>query len=162
MQVPDNAIQQAQASVEIDASPDAVWAMVSDITRMGEWSPEATGGRWLPREDGGLGDGSVGDWFEGNNRVGEREWSRECQVARAEPGRDFTFVVGGVEENCTWWSYECEPTASGTKLTERWWIVNFTPGMLGATPEQRQDRFDVTPPMLIATVNAVKQAAENA
>lgn len=141
----------------IAASPDTVYGLVSDITRMGEWSPEAVGGQWL---DGGT--GNLGDRFEGYNRSAEREWTRECEVAEAEPGRGFTFVVGGVEANCTWWSYELEPTADGTTLTERWWIVNKTPAMVAATPEQFAGRVKLTKSMLATTLNGIKAEAESA
>lgn len=155
VQPPQERLAYHEATIQIEASPETVYSMVSDIERMGEWSPEATGGRWM---DGGT--GKAGDWFEGDNRSGEREWSRECQVATAEPGRDFTFVVGGVEANCTWWSYEMEPSGSGTKLTERWWLVNKTPGIAAATEEQFAGRVDMTKTMLQETISAVKQAAE--
>ena len=157
MQPPDNTLAYRDASVDISAAPDAVYALVSDIARMGEWSPEATGGEWL---DGGT--GNVGDRFEGHNRSGEREWTRECEVAKADPGQDFTFVVGGVEANCTWWSYEMKPSATGTTLTERWWIVNKTPALQAATPEQFASRVDMTQGMLVNTLASIKATAENA
>ena len=56
MKAPTEAIHSQHASIEINASPETVYGMVSDITRMGEWSPEAVGGRWM---DGGS--GQVGD-----------------------------------------------------------------------------------------------------
>lgn len=155
MQPGDDAIANESASIEINASPEAVYALVSSIERMGEWSPETVGGRWL---DGGT--GQVGDRFEGENRSGEREWTRECEVAQADPGRRFTFVVGGVEANCTWWSYELEPAGNGTKLTERWWIVNKTPALQQATEEQFAARVDLTRSMLPTTLEAMKQTAE--
>ena len=155
MQPADDAIASEEATIEIDAPPQAVYALVSDIERMGEWSPETVGGRWL---DGAT--GRVGDWFEGHNRSGEREWQRQCQVAEAEPGRAFTFVVGGVEANCTWWSYELTPTAAGTALTERWWIVNKTPAMQQATEEQFAARVELTKTMLVDTLAAMKRTAE--
>lgn len=150
-----DAIAQHEASIEIDADPETVYALVSDITRMGEWSPEAVGGAWK-----GDAAGAEGDWFEGHNQTPDREWSRECQVARAEPGSDFTFVVGGIEANCTWWSYEMEPSDTGTKLTERWWIVNKTPAMAAATQEQLAARVAYTETMLRDTIAAIKTAAE--
>lgn len=132
--------------------------MVSDITRMGEWSPEATGGRWLRG-----GTGTVGDWFEGVSETAERApWHRECEVAAAERGRDFTFVVGGVEANCTWWSYEMEPTETGTRLTEHWWFVNKTPAFAAATEDQVAQRIAFTETMLHDTIGALKKAAEAA
>ena len=69
-------------------------------------------------------------------------------------------MVDGVEANCTWWSYEMEPSGSGTKLTERWWFVNKTPGLAGATPEQLAARIEGTQPALEATLAALKTAAE--
>ena len=41
----------AEVSVHVAAPPEVVWATVSDVTRMGEWSPEATGATW--KGDGG-------------------------------------------------------------------------------------------------------------
>lgn len=155
MQPPQDRLAYHDASIHIEASPETVYRLVSDIERMGEWSPEAVGGQWLRG-----GSGQAGDWFEGHNRAGEREWSRECQVATAEPGRDFTFVVGGVDANCTWWSYEMEASGTGTALTERWWLVNKTPGVAAATEEQFAARVGMTETMLKDTIAAVKHAAE--
>jgi len=156
MQTPPDALATHEASIEIAASPDQVYALVSDVARMGEWSPEAIGADWI---DGGT--GAAGDWFDGHNKAGEREWTRACQVARAEAGRDFTFVVGGVEDNCTWWSFEMEPSADGTRLTERWWLVNKTPAMQAATPEQFAARAAYTKTMLEDTIAAIKATAES-
>jgi hypothetical protein len=156
MQPADDHIAYEYRSVEIAASPEAVYAMVSDITRMGEWSPEAVGGEWIDS-----GTGNVGDRFTGKNRTSEREWTRECEVAEANSGRGFTFVVGGVEANCTWWSYELEPLVTGTKLTERWWIVNKTPALASATPEQFAGRVELTKSMLSETLQGIKAAAES-
>ena len=154
---PSNARAQCEESIEIAASPDAVYALVSDLPRMGEWSPENLGGFW---KNGAA--GVAGDWFEGHNNAGEREWTRESQVAVAEPGHEFTFVTGGIEADCTWWSYGMEPSEVGTKLTERWWVVNLTPMMAAATDEQRAARFAATPAMLRVTLEAVKATAEAA
>ena len=72
----------------------------------------------------------------------------------------FFLVVGGVEANCTWWCYERTPTPSGTQLTEKWWVVNKTPGLQAATPEQLQARFDMTQGSIEATLAALKAVAE--
>lgn len=156
MKPPADAVATKNASIEIDASPAAVYRLVSDLPRMGEWSPEAVGGEWMNDASG-----AAGDWFLGHNRAGEREWSRECEIAVAEPGREFTFVVGGVDANCTTWSYELEPVASGgTVLTERWWFVNLTPALQAATPEQLAARIDSTQGAIEATLAAIKATAE--
>lgn len=158
MERPETVFASAEASIDIDAATSVVYDLVSDLPRMGEWSPEAVGGRW---KDGGS--GKVGDWFEGDNRTSDREWTRDVEVAVAEPGREFTFAVGGVEANRTWWSYQMAPNNSGgTTLTERWWIVNLSPALEAATDEQVQARVAMTTPMLESTIAAVKATAEAA
>lgn len=153
---PDEHVAYEEASIEIDASPEDVYALVSDLPRMGEWSSEATGGTW---RDGGS--GKAGDWFVGTNKAGDREWTRESEIVVAEPGRDFTFVVGGVEHNRTWWSYEMEPAGSGTKLTEKWWIVNLSPALVEGGDKVVQGRIKAAQTMLPATIAKVKETAES-
>ena len=151
-----DAIAHQEASIEIAAAPEAVYDMVSDLTRMGEWSPENTGGEW---RDGGSGAG--GDWFDGQNAAGEREWHREVQVAAADRGSDFTFVAGGVENNRTWWSYEMAPSDTGTTLTERWWVVNKPPAWIDRPHDAFLARADYTLEMINSTLAAIKTAAES-
>lgn len=155
MQAPNDAIHTYEASVDIAATPDQVYDMVSDVTRMGEWSPENLGAEWLR-----CGAGAKGDWFAGHNKNGEREWTRECEVARADRGRDFTFAVTGVESNCTWWSYEMAASNAGTLLTERWWMVNKTDAMAAADPDTYAARIAMTGPMIDTTLAAIKAVAE--
>lgn len=155
MQTPADAAASHEASIEIAASPEHVYDLVADITRMGEWSPENVGADWI--DDGA---GRKGDWFEGHNKSGDKEWTRACEVARADRGSDFTFVVGGVADNCTWWSYEMEPTGVGTRLTERWWFVNKTPGLQAVTEEQLVKRTAFNKTMLQDTIAAIKAVAE--
>jgi uncharacterized protein YndB with AHSA1/START domain len=50
-------------SKEVNASPETVFAMVSDLTRMGEWSPENQGGQWVKGATGP----AVGAQFKGRN-----------------------------------------------------------------------------------------------
>ena len=56
-----------EASIEIHTSPEAVYDLVSDLPRMGEWSPENIGGEWQ-----GGGSGNVGDRYIGHNRTSAR------------------------------------------------------------------------------------------
>jgi hypothetical protein len=60
-----------QAQVHIDARPDAVYTVVSDVTRMGEWSPETTKCEWI---DGATGP-AAGARFKGSNKRGFVRWS---------------------------------------------------------------------------------------
>ena len=103
-------------SREIAAPPQRVWELVSDMTRMGEWSPEATGGKWLK---GATGPAS-GARFKGTNRSGWQRWSTTCTVTECVPGERFTFAVTAGPAKVATWSYEIEPTGTGSRVTESW------------------------------------------
>jgi uncharacterized protein YndB with AHSA1/START domain len=108
--------EQVSVSREIDAPSEKVWAMVSDVTRMGEWSPENVGGTWL----GGATGPAPGAKFKATNRVGKRKWSTVATVVDADPGRRFSFRVGAMGLKVAEWSYTFEPTATGCRVTEGW------------------------------------------
>jgi uncharacterized protein YndB with AHSA1/START domain len=109
-----------QATIVIAAPPDAVWALVTDVTRTGEWSPENTGAVWL---DGATGP-AVGARFKGSNRRGRTKWATTCQVTVADPGREFEFVTGRAEKPETRWRYQLEPEGDGaTRVTESFELV---------------------------------------
>jgi uncharacterized protein YndB with AHSA1/START domain len=101
---------------DIAAPPDVVWSLISDVTRMGDWSPETTGCEWRKGATGPV----EGARFRGRNQAGSRKWSTECVVTRAEPGRSFAFevVVGPID--VAEWSYRIEPTADGCRVEESW------------------------------------------
>lgn len=90
--------------------------MLSDITRMGEWSPENEGGVWL----GGATGPAPGAKFRASNRRGKRKWKTLSTVTQAEPGRRFSFRVSSAGIQVADWSYEIERTASGCRVTESW------------------------------------------
>jgi uncharacterized protein YndB with AHSA1/START domain len=101
----------------VDAPADEVWAMVSDITRMGEWSPENVGGQWI----GGATGPAVGAKFRGKNQKGWRRWSTTAEVVECEPGRAFAFDVTSVAGmKVARWGYRFEPAGGGCTVEERW------------------------------------------
>ena len=101
---------------DVAAPPDVVWGLVSDITRMGEWSPESTGGAWVKGATGPV----VGARFKGKNRNGRRSWSTDCTVVEVEPGRTFAFEVTSGPLAVATWRYDIEPTPTGCRVTETW------------------------------------------
>ena len=106
---------QGSASVEINRDPSVVFAAISDVTRMGEWSPECTGGRWV---DGATGP-AIGAKFEGDNRIAiggitVKKWTTTSEVTAYVPGEVFEFTAEGY----TTWRYQLEPRGSSTKVTE--------------------------------------------
>jgi len=72
---------------DIAAPPELVYAAISDVTRMGEWSEECYACEWHDGYDGP----SVGAMFDGHNRNGEHEWTTQGKVIEAVPGRTFAF-----------------------------------------------------------------------
>lgn len=101
-----------EVSREIAAAPTAVWDLVADVTRMGDWSPETTSAKWLGASAGP----AVGARFKGRNQAGPNKWSTKPTVTACERGQVFGFKVPGAGE--TNWRYDFEPTADGTLVTE--------------------------------------------
>ena len=103
-------------SKEIAASPDVVWSMVSDLTRMGEWSPENNGGEWVKGATGP----AVGARFKGRNSNGKKSWSTTVQVNEFDPPRRISFaLMVGPSAWCDW-VWEVAPSATGTLVTHSW------------------------------------------
>ena len=104
------------ASAVVEAPPEKVWAMVADVTRMGEWSPETQSCEWV---DGATGP-DVGARFKGHNKRGPvARWTTTCTVVESEPGRVFAFAVGDAEKPDNVWRYSFVPSGEGaTMVTE--------------------------------------------
>ncbi len=105
-----------QVSVWMDASPDEVWDLVSDVTRIGEFSPETFEARWTR----GSTRPEVGAYFKGHvkrNGVGPTYWTL-CRVTACETEKVFEFAVGTDEMNVNNWGYRLEPKDGGTLVTE--------------------------------------------
>ena len=108
--------EQVSVTREIGAPADKVCALVSDVTRMGEWSPENLGGVWL----GGATSATPGAKFRGTNRIGKRKWKTVATVIDADAGRRFSFRVSTAGLKVAEWSYAFEPTEHGCRVTESW------------------------------------------
>jgi hypothetical protein len=104
------------ASRDIAAPADKVWGLVADLPRMGEWSPENAGGKWM---NGATGP-ALGAVFKGNNRNGLRRWSTKVTVVGCEPAKVFEFAVTSGPLEVANWRYEFEETEGGCKVTESW------------------------------------------
>jgi Polyketide cyclase / dehydrase and lipid transport len=114
---------QAQATSDVNASPTVVYYLVSDVRRMGEWSPECLGAEWL----GGAIGPAVGAQFKGRNRHGGARWSTKSRVVTADPGAEFAFVTGHLGHDMTRWSYRFATTPSGTQVTESFEMLRDLP-----------------------------------
>lgn len=105
------------------AAPAAhIYDMVSDLPRMGEWSPECQHVEWIEGSDAPV----AGARFVGHNRGGPRgilKWSRKGRVLVAEPAREFTFATEEGGKEGVIWSYRLEPIDGGTKVTESYEVT---------------------------------------
>jgi ligand-binding SRPBCC domain-containing protein len=112
---------EGQDTIQVNAPPEKVWALVSDVTRMGEWSPETVKAVWIE----GASTPVVGARFKGSNKRGVMRWSTKCTVVACEPGKEFSFVVGTPEKPATRWSYKFAPAVGGTEVTESFEAVEY-------------------------------------
>jgi uncharacterized protein YndB with AHSA1/START domain len=125
-------VLRGSASVHIDAPPDRVWRLLSDVTRMGQWSPVTYKCEWLE----GVTEPKVGARFKGYNKMFPARWWTICEVTAVEPGKlfefrtvDGTFNIGARGREMTRWRYEFEPDGIGTRVKETY-DVSFIPGLL--------------------------------
>ncbi len=143
-------------STTVAAPAERVWALVSDLPKMGDYSPEAVGGAWV-RGDGP----AVGSVFRGRNGRGLRRWSTRSTVVRCTPGRDFAFEVSAAGMVAAEWSYEVAPDGDGCTLTETW--TDRRSGLmtaLGKVVTGVADRSTFTTSSIEQTLQRVKERAE--
>jgi uncharacterized protein YndB with AHSA1/START domain len=100
------------------ATPEAVWALVSDATRYPEWGPWRTAEYRRPDEASPRGPGAV-QWLQSSHRYFLRYPVSVEKILEVEEGRMLAYtVVGGIPVR----NYRAEvtltPTGDGTHI--RW------------------------------------------
>lgn len=107
-----------EVRIDIAAAPSTLYSMVSDVTRMGEWSPESVGCDWI----GGASGPAVGARFKGKNQLGRHRWSTVNEVVEAQPGKAFAFRTSSMGLRVAEWRYRFDgDEAAGTcTVTESW------------------------------------------
>jgi len=146
-----------RAQVLILAQPNRVFRLLSDITKMGEWSPECRRCEWL--DD--VAAPSVGARFRGYNQRGWLKWRMNCTVSAYDADRFFAFEVsppGGRLQ--TRWRYELRPAKGGTILTESFevlWYIHITFRLFFGGPRRRLAQLEDG---LRQTLDRIKAAAE--
>jgi len=103
-----------EASTYIGASPERVYDVVSDVTRMGEWSPECVTVSWAEGSDRP----AVGAQFHGTNNRNGNEWTTPNTILVADEGHEFAWVVGTAEFQVARWRYVFAGENGGTRVTE--------------------------------------------
>ena len=121
-------------SITIAAPPEQVYAIVSDITRIGELSPVCKASAW----DDPAQAGKEGVWFTGHNVINDFSWDTRCKVVVAAPGREFAWINYGPngDVELVRWGYTFEPDGGGTKVTEAWKVLPMYPEFVsGGNPD---------------------------
>jgi uncharacterized protein YndB with AHSA1/START domain len=145
-------------TVHIAVPPGLVWDLVSDVTRIGEFSPETFEAQWL---DGVTGP-RAGARFRGHvrrNGRGPVYWTT-CTVTAADPDREFAFAVGGPGgTTANTWRYRLEPAAGGTDVTESFELPGTLPNRLYWSVAGRS-RLRTNLTGMAATLERMKAVAE--
>jgi hypothetical protein len=87
----------SRAENRVDASPEVIYDLVTDVTRIGEWSPECVGCEWIEGANGPV----PGTGFRGRNRHALARWSTKPRVVTANRPEEFTFVAGATQSVVT-------------------------------------------------------------
>lgn len=144
-------------TVHINAPPETVYGMVTDLPRMAEWSPENTGGEWI----GGATGAAVGARFRGTNRNGKRSWKTTVTVVDATAPTSFAFEITVGPLRAARWSYRISPASGGCDVTEQWDDERSgVLAVLGKLATGVKDRTSFTKTSIETTLTNLKAAAE--
>jgi hypothetical protein len=111
---------------EVATTPEALYAVASDVTRIGDWSHECKGATW----HGGAQGPAVGARFRGRNRTGWRRWSRLCEVTVLDPPNRLAWrtvgAMGWVDS--TEWQLTFTGLEDGrTRITQHYRVLKSNP-----------------------------------
>ena len=150
---------QVRVERAVAAAPIDVYDLISDVTRMGDWSPETSSCRWV----GGVTGPAVGARFVGSNRRGPLVWRTSCRVTAADPGSAFAFTVSFAGMPIADWGYEIVADGQGCVVTETWTDRRSGALRLASVPVMGiADRAEHNRRGMAATLAALASAAEGA
>jgi uncharacterized protein YndB with AHSA1/START domain len=147
-----------ETSIDVNASPEHVWSLITDVTQMGRWSPECWSCTWLDGADGPV----VGARFKGRNIRGLMRWSTISTVVVADQPNHFAFEV---DKSGMRWGYRLDGGGATTRVSEYrekvasqpWWVrVAYSMKLLGRDPDAIVQRG------MAATLDRLKAGAETA
>jgi hypothetical protein len=147
-----------EVATTMNAAAATAYRLVSDVTRMGQWSPETTSCRWV---DGAAGP-AVGARFRGTNSYRMRRWTTTCTVTAAEPGTRFAFDVHYAGIPISQWEYRIDGNGATCTVTESWtdrrpgWMRLVGGAVMGTGDRGAHNRRGMT-----QTLERLKAAAES-
>lgn len=134
--IDESPLFELEARIPVAASPDDVYAVVSDLPRSAEWSPECRGGEWVAGEPGAVGSVFRGENLRAEDVVGwaplvRGVWHTEARITAAEPGRTFRWMMlshaGEGQESI--WGFDIEPAEEGAVLVHHFRMGRATAGI---------------------------------
>jgi uncharacterized protein YndB with AHSA1/START domain len=110
-----------QARIDVAATPETIFGLVTDVTRVGQWSGECRGCEWI----GGVNGAAVGARFRCQNRRGAFRWNRTSEVVEFEPPQRFVWrtMPIGIYPDSSVWTITTEPNGADTTVTLSFEIV---------------------------------------
>ena len=149
--------RELRAEAYVEAPPAQVWAVLTDFSRMPDWSPELV--KMLPLKPGGL---RVGQWYVGINRRKAVVWPTRNVVADLEPGR---VLAWDTTSSGARWIWELTPSETGTRVVHRRPVPRRLTGLsrvfAGAFLGGVAEHADELEAGMVATVSRLKTAAES-
>lgn len=147
----------ASADITINASPQTVYGLITDLPTLAELAEETTAMTWHKGDS--VRPGAV---FKGANRNGKKTWTTTCTITEATPGQVFAFDVHSARVPVAHWRYDIVAADGGCRVTESTWdnrpgwfakIAGFATGV--------HDRLSVNAEHIDATLRRLKARAEN-
>ncbi|MGD1206768.1 SRPBCC family protein [Mycobacterium seoulense] len=146
------------ATVQVDARPDLVYRLITDLPTLASLAEEAVAMEW--RKGDAPRPGAV---FTGHNASSKRRWRTTCTVTDAEPGRVFAFDVRHTVVPIARWQYDIEAADGGCRVTESTW--DRRPGWfrkIAGRTTGVPDRAAANAEHIRLTLQRLKQRAESA
>jgi hypothetical protein len=104
----------------VDATPEAIYDFISDVTRTPELTPDIVKCEWL----GGATGPAVGARFKATNHAGRGpDWSNKPVVVAADRPREFAWDRTEPFAGTVRWRYRFEPEGTGTRVTESYEVT---------------------------------------
>jgi Polyketide cyclase / dehydrase and lipid transport len=121
-----NRLDHDEVRLRIQAVPELLYDLASDVPRTPEWSPEVTSCRWLDGATGAM----PGARFSARNKRRWFTWSNKPVVETAERGREFAFTRTEPGGGTIRWFYRFEPGSDGTTAELGYQVLSPVPVLL--------------------------------
>ena len=109
-----------QCQVAVDADLKAVWDVVRDVTRVGEWSHECVGVELL----NGATASTPGARFRGRNKQGIFRWGRVCEIIAAKPYElVWRTVPTALYPDSTEWKIRLQRIGNTTEIEQSFKVI---------------------------------------